>query len=782
MPAAQHTSKGEQGKKDQSGFRVSVRELVEFSYFPQDLLPTTGLEEMWAGTRAHQARQSQQNGEVERPIKRQYCCLGEQLTVYGRMDAFTPGDIPMIEEIKLARPGTVPEAASSAHRAQALCYAAMVAGEEYVPQVRFCVSYVEETGRVLASFEETWEAEALFAELDLMLKPYMTFAISEKSHRERRDISVEALAFPFPRYRKGQRELAAQVYTAIARRKRLIASLPTGTGKSAAVLFPALKALARGKTGKILFLTARTTARQSPLAALEMMRSQGLQARVMTLSAREKLCPGFTRCHPDDCPRAKGHFLRQRGAMEELLSCGKIWTDECIQDTAERHQVCPFELALALIQLADVALMDINYAFDPFAQIKRLFRERKDMTLLVDEAHHLVDRVRESLSGMLDSRMLRDCRAEFGRRIGRKHPYYRALGSAIKTLRALEPDMGDNEGTLQSVPPDLVQAVEALSMAGYQLMADSVSDTQVMGDASQLLRLCASFLYAAGQLDEDYAILLIRHGKERILELCCLLPAREIARVTKGMGGTVFFSATMAPLPATKRLLGGGEEDACFSLPSPFPPDNLAVVRCRINTRYLAREETAGRVAEYIAQMVKLRLGKYIAYFPSYAYLRMIRHHLEEMDLPPLIVQSQEMDEAARQAFLEAFTMDSQPKLGLCVLGGLFSEGIDLPGEQLIGAMIVGVGLPVPSSRLRAIQDCYHRHFGDGFGYAFRIPGIQKVVQAAGRVIRTQEDRGVILLLDERYYQPEYAQLLPEHWNLYNENIAAAGHILAGQS
>lgn len=796
MPASQRSASSEEQKSQEPGFRVSVRDLVEFSYFPEDILPTAGMEDLWAGTRAHQARQKQQQGEVERPLNRRFCCLGESITVYGRMDAFTPGEVPLVEEMKLARPHSVPRAAFPAHRAQALCYAAIIAEEEGASQVRFRVSYVRESGQVLAAFEEQLDREALWEEFQGMLEKYMAFLLAERAHQQRRDASIEALDFPFPQYRQGQREMAAQVYTAIARKRRLFASLPTGTGKSAAVLFPALKALARGKTAKIVYLTARTTARQSPLAALERMVDQGLRARVMTLSAKEKLCPGFARCHPDDCPRAKGHYLRQEVAIREIEEGGGIWTDQRILEVAQNHEVCPFELALALTERADVALMDLNYAFDPFAQLKRLFQKRRDMTLLVDEAHHLVDRVRENLSGSLDSRMLRDCRREFGKRIGRKHPYYGALGKLLAALRDLSleeagsggRDGGDQaeaapldrqeleprekEGTLAALPTEVQEAAQALCLCAYELLASPLPDSRVMEDVSDTLRLCATFLSAAQRLDEDYAILLTHHGKERAVELYCLLPAKEIAKVTKRLRGTVFFSATMAPLSATKNLLGGEEEDACFALPSPFPAENLAVVRRRVNTRYLAREESAQQVARSIAQVVGLRPGKYIAYFPSYAYLRLIARHLEQMELPSLLVQSQEMDEAARQAFLEAFTVDERPKLGLCVLGSLFSEGIDLPGEQLIGAIIVGVGLPVPSLRLRTVQACYSQHFGDGFAYACRIPGMQKVVQAAGRVIRSQEDRGLILLLDERYYQREYAQLLPEHWRIQNESIA----------
>jgi Rad3-related DNA helicase len=330
------------------------------------------------------------------------------------------------------------------------------------------------------------------------------------------------------------------------------------------------------------------------------------------------------------------------------------------------------------------------------------------------------------------------------------------------------------ECQLGSLPQAVYAGVEALFGEAVALTGNPLPDAQVMEDASVVFSLCAAFLYAADRLDEDYAVLATARGKERRVELYCLLPAKEIARVTQRLSGSVFFAATLSPLAATKRLLGGEEEDACFSLPSPFPPENLAVIRRPLSTRYRAREGSAEAVARAIAEAAGSRRGKYIAYFPSYAYLRMVQAWLETMETPPLWVQDKDMSEAARQAFLDGFALDGEPKLGLCVLGSLFSEGIDLPGEQLIGVMIVGVGLPVPTLRLRAVQACYARHFGDGFAYACRIPGMQKVLQAAGRVIRSETDRGLVLLLDERYFEPDYARLLPGEWRLSGGSPADA--------
>ena len=296
-----------------------------------------------------------------------------------------------------------------------------------------------------------------------------------------------------------------------------------------------------------------------------------------------------------------------------------------------------------------------------------------------------------------------------------------------------------------------------------------------------LLRMLLPFLYAAEHQNEEYAVLLEKHGRERTLTLYCLLPGEAIAKATKPMRGTVFFSATLSPLGAMKQLLGGEDEDACFTLPSPFPREHLQVVRRRISTRYADREQSAAQVAQAITQAAGAKAGKYIAFFPSYAYLELVLGHLQPENLPPLWVQKRDMTEEQKDGFFVAFTEEDGPRLGLCVLGGLFSEGIDLPREQLIGVIVVGVGLPTPSARLRAVQRCYQQHFGDGFGYACRIPAMQKVLQAGGRVIRSENDRGILLLLDSRYYESAYAALLPEEWRPFGEDVPQAAKALWGE-
>jgi len=758
-------------------FRVSVRELVAFVFPPEDILPGAAAADMQAGAVAHRLRQQKQEGQTERSIRHEFVLGDERIELFGRMDAYTPGDPPLIEEMKLS--SWKGEGVAAEHRAQAWLYGAMVALEEELPEVRLAVTYLSPSGEVLRRYEEQPSREEMVNQAEEWLSAFLAFLVREREHCLRRDESIRKAGFPFAEYRKGQRELAVQVYTAIRQKRRLFSSLPTGTGKSAAVLFPALKAMGEEETEKILYLTCRNTARQSPLQALELMMEQGMQARVSVLTAKEKLCPGDCRCHPDLCERAKGHYIRQGAAIEELLEMpGCLWTDEVICAVSDKHRLCPFELALALTELADVVLMDLNYVFDPFAQVKRLYQRKRGCTLLVDEAHHVQDRVRESLSGSISSGELRKSRTLIGKSIGRKHPCYKALTALMETLCHLElpPDMENNEGRLEGVPEEIAAGAQRLMEEVSELLGEPKGAP--VSELLSLMRTLLPFLYAAEHFDEDYAALAQLHGKERILDLYRLLPAGYIASTTKDMRGAVFFSATLSPLPAMKSLLGGGEEDACFALPSPFPAENLQVVRQHVDTRYRERQNTAGKVAEIITNTALQREGKYIAFFPSYAYLEMVRQLLDETRLPPMWIQQREQTEEERNGFFQAFCEYPGPRLGLCVMGGLYSEGIDLPGERLIGAIIVGVGLPSPSVKLRAIQQCYEERFGDGFAMACRIPAMQKVLQAGGRIIRSEKDKGILVLVDERYYEPAYVSLLPEHWQDFCRDVEGAAKIL----
>ena len=729
--------------------RLSVRALVAFSYFPPDIMPLSPalLEQ---GRTAHLARQTQSGASREVPLSWQGEAQGLDFLVTGRMDLYDgSSQPPLIEEIKLGS-DEPPLAPLPEHRFQAMCYGYMLGKREGIPLFRIRVSYVSLRGHVLASFEEACSFEKLEEAFFGLLMPLAAWRRKLARNALRRDGSLRTLPFPYEAFRPGQREMAAQVYTAIARRRRLFATMPTGTGKSSAVLYPALKAMGQGLSEQIVCLTARGTARRAMEEETRRMRALGLKCKALSLYAKEKLCPlAEMRCDAAWCPRARGHFLRQQAGLQSAMRAA-VWDEKTVLKLAQRHQLCPFEFSLALSEIADVLICDYNYFFDPRLRIKRLFEQPSRATVLLDEAHNLPDRAREMLSGSLSGAQLASLRREAGRVLTRKSRLYRRLGRVLEAMRLMEP------GT-DKLSPGLEQALEALLEAlgqspGFPVGGALIRD--LLGFLDALRRRTAA--------PEDYQLFCLAQGKERALQLICLNITPHLARSGSKLKGFVLYSATLDPLQAMRDLLGGSQEDACFALPSPFPAEHLLVLQLPVDTRFAARESSLSAVAQAIRYMAEGREGKYIAFFPSYAYMQRVAQGLADL---PLHIQQGGMGEQERQDYLARFTADSRPLLALAVLGGVFSEGIDLPGLSLIGVCVVGVGLPQVSDEREAIRRRAARQGFNGFDIAYRYPGMHKVLQAAGRLIRSEEDRGVLLLCDERFGQRDYRRLLPDHYH-----------------
>ena len=743
--------------------RVSVRTLVEFTLHGEDIRMGSP-RAMQDGTLAHRARQSMlgEGWQAEVPLEMTVPFPEEdaELLLSGRMDAFLDGDTPQVEEIKLWQARQEPEAPAPAHMAQAMCYAMMLFEARACAQVEARVTYVSRTGRVRGSFSRTLDAETCREEFRALLLPYLRRLRLMRSHARARDASLRALRFPYESYRAGQREMAVQVYTAIRLRRRLFASMPTGTGKSSAALFPALKAMGAGLTGRVYYLTARTTQRQGAHEALARMRAQPLHLWTLTLDAKDKQCPARTLCHPDYCPRAKGHFLRDAEALDEMLLVDD-WTPERIRETADRHQLCPFEFSLSLAELADLTICDYNYALDPAVHIQRIFDHTSDVTLLIDEAHNLLSRVRDMLTGAVEGARIRRLRTVVGRTAGRRHPLYQAMTQTLRALSDLPLPEGEQEGVLEELPQSLQIAAQSLADA----FADSVMEhfpwDEVGESLNDTLGALLRFVRSLRRERGEYAFLW-QGARNPTVTALALDVASHFASCTEQLRGVVCFSATMHPLEGMKRLLGGSEEDACFEAPSPFDPTRLLVAQLDTNTRYAMRASSAESIADAITQVAQAHPGRYIAFFPSFAFLRQVS---ERLALPHQ-AQHAGMSDEERSAFLAPYVPHGEPAMSLCVLGGVFAEGIDLPGDALDGVLIVGVGLPQVNLFQETLRSWYDRTLGNGFFYAYQLPGMQKVAQAVGRVIRTETDCGVAVLLDDRYRQRSYRALCPASWQL----------------
>ena len=733
-------------------YSASVRAVVEYALMGGDLTAAGSIRKMREGTAGHLARQGAlENAKTEYPLRLEIETERCELLLSGRIDAlYERGGAPVIEEIKLFS-GEEREAPLPAHRAQAIAYAYML----NVPAAVVRVAYVRVDGEEIAAFEEEMTRGAICRAFFELLLPYIEKIEREAAWRTARDESLAALQFPYGLWRGEQRKMAAQVYWAIKSRKRLFAQAPTGTGKTAAALFPALKALGEGLTEQVYYLTARTTGRETARDMLALLHEKGARLRALTLTAKEKCCPFAGaeewRCEMSECPRAKGFFDRLPQALETMRE-GEEWSFERIQSVAEAYCLCPFELSLSLCEEADAVVCDYNYAFDPGVRIKRIFQGTARVTLLTDEAHNLPDRARDMLSADLDGGELREGRRLAGKTCGRKSELYLALTRLIACVETVR------EAVCEVPPEELQPLVErALDAALESGAAGTAKVSRTLLAASMTLR----------RYDKSFRVFWAACGKTAALSLRCLDAAEHLAACTKRLCGSAFFSATMTPLAVYRRMLGGAEEDALLSLPSPFPRENLLVLRSPLSTRYRDRARTAQAVADAILALAQARPGCCLACFPSYAYLQQAAELISARKRAEteLLIQREGMSEAERGEFLRAFApRESGSLLALAVLGGAFGESVNLPGERLVGVAVVGVGMPQVCPEREALKAQGDETGGDGFETAYRVPGMSRVTQAVGRLIRAADDRGVALLIDDRFSQEAYQKMMPPWW------------------
>ncbi len=753
-------------------YSVNARTLAEFSCLTGDLSGASeAAARMREGTQGHQLIQSESEpgAQNEAPVSLDAECEGLRFRVRGRIDRLAEGGTPRIDEIKTTRldPGALTPDAFPVHWAQAEVYAHIVCCTRGAARAQVRLIYVNaRAGR--AVFSREYSAAALKARFEELLTPYARHVRAREEHLSLARRSMREMNFPFEGFRAGQREMARNVYVALRDGKNLLCQAPTGTGKTAAALFGALRAVGEGYAQRVFYLTARQSTRSVAEEALARMREKGLVARTITLTAKEKICPcPGCACDGASCPRARGYFDRLRGALDEAERMS-AFRREAVEDLAGRHALCPFELSLEMSQLCDVVVCDYNYAFDPRVRLKRFFQEKSAAALLADEAHNLPDRAREMFSGAARERDFVRLRRETGRALGRKHALYRALGEAVKSFRALRETI-EGGACLDEPPQAFLEAMESFAAEAQARLGQGLP---MEGELAERLFDALALLRAREAYGADFRTLLVTEGKSLLVRLWCFNPARLLDEVTSRVRAGVFFSATLSPMEHYFDLLGLSRDkgDAALSLPSPFPRENLLALCLNIDTRYRARAATVRDVAGAILDMCRARNGNYMACFPSYAYLELVRPLLERDGRVRLLAQSADMDEAARARFLAAFDEPAgkDSLLALTVMGGLFTEGVDLPGDKLIGAAIVSTGVPqicFERDQLRALADCAGSA-GAGYRLAYTYPGVARVLQAAGRVIRTPTDRGVLLLIDSRFSGREMRALLPDYWQI----------------
>lgn len=757
--------------------RISVRNLVEFILREGDIDNRTGggqdPENMQMGSRIHRKIQRQMGSDyqAEVPLKTEIVCDGFTLKIEGRADGLIhTKEQVMVDEIKgvLRELDRVQEPAGI-HLAQAKCYASMVAEQEGVDEIGVQMTYCQMETEEVKRFQYSYQSNELKVWFDEVIRQYKKWAKFQIEWRKARNASIKGIEFPFP-YRKGQRELAVSVYRTILRQKKLFIQAPTGVGKTISTVFPAVKAVGEELGEKIFYLTAKTITRTVAEQAFETLREQNLKFKAITLTAKEKICfCEETSCNPDDCPYAKGHFDRVNDAVYELLMREDVMSREVLEAQARKHKVCPFEMALDVSTWVDGVICDYNYVFDPDARLRRFFAEggAGGYLFLIDEAHNLVERGRQMYSAEL-------CKEDFlaVKKLvkGEAPRFAKRLEACNKILLAMKKEC-ENYKVLDNISHFGIQLMNVLSETDRYL--EECVDKEVRETVLDFYFQVRSFLNIYDGLDENYVIYTEYQENGRfVLKLFCVNPAENLQKCLDKGNSAVFFSATLLPIQYYKRLLSTEKDNYAVYIDSSFDTKKRLLMNgVDVSTRYTMRSrEMYQRYATYIFRVVKAKMGNYLIFFPSYQFMedvyqeftQLLASDEEEMEL---VIQQKHMDEEERENFLRAFEMGREKSLiGFGVLGGIFSEGIDLTNEKLIGTLIIGTGLPQVCNEREILKSYFDQKGLYGFDYAYRYPGMNKVLQAAGRVIRTEDDRGVILLLDERFQREKGKEIFPKEW------------------
>lgn len=755
--------------------QIAVRALVEHALRAGDLnLTFTGASRTVQAIRAHQKVQRSRPAhyEPEVSISREVDTDTFILVVSGRIDGVytaAAGNSVIIDEIKTTT-GELERVADSnnlVHWGQLKTYAYLYAAAHDISRIEVQLTYYQlDTGKTL-EIRRSFDRETLTTFFEDLVGRYLAWATVWVDWCHTRDESIEKLSFPFRNFRAGQRDMAVQVYKTIQHQQQLLVQAPTGIGKTMAALFPAVKARGRKWVEKIFYLTARTTARSVAEKAMGLLLDHGLKMKTLTLTAKDKICfnPEAI-CTGDECPYARGHFDRINAAVADLFVNRDDMTRRRVEATAHTHRVCPFELSLELTHCADVIIGDYNYAFDPRVYLRHFFSaETGSYTFLVDEAHNLVDRSRGMFSAEIHKQPVLDLR-----RVIKVVPQiFKTLGRINTHLLTIRKtcDAAGEPVVAKEAPLELAAELKAFHTQAERWLAKN----KPAEFREQLLAFyfeVGAFLRILEAYDDSTVTCMEKIGKDVRVKLFCIDPTTRMREALTRCRSAVFFSATLTPQHYFRKLFGCRDSAYGLTLPSPFPPDRLCLMLAnRISTRYRRREMSLASLVRLITALVRCTTGNTLLFFPSYQYMTMASQAFAEA-CPDIntIIQQPGMSEAERDAFLEEFSHENRHSLvGFAVMGGIFGEGIDLTGDRLTGAVIVGVGLPGISTENELIRDYFNRADGTGFEYAYLYPGINRVLQAAGRVIRSESDRGVVLLMDDRYTTAPYAALLPAHWH-----------------
>ncbi|MEH7075703.1 ATP-dependent DNA helicase [Neobacillus drentensis] len=746
---------------------ISVRSLVEHVYRSGSIDSRFRSQAtMHDGTRIHQMIQKtyQETDRKEVYLRAEIKAEDLSFIIDGRCDGLLfREDEVVIDEIKSYSRSSehIQQGGYPVHWAQANLYAYMYAKDNNLHKITVQLTYVQVETLEKTFFRRRYSITELDSFLGKVIKDYSPYANLLHELRKKRNESCKEVAFPFETYREGQRKLAGAVYKSIYDKKNLFVKAPTGIGKTISTLFPSVKAIGEGHLDKVFYLTAKTITRTTVEDAFKKMHACGLCMSSVTITAKDKVCfKEKTTCQMEYCEFANGYYDRINDAILDILTNESGITRDVIEIYAKKHTVCPFEYSLDLAYAADCVICDYNYVFDPRVSLKRLFEDQKKSTaLLVDEAHNLVDRGREMFSSSINKNTFLELKKEFKGINQAIFDAAKKLNAWFLLLKKEHPEQ--QEFILSRIDTDLVDSLSEFVEITEQFLATETSQTLL-----ESYFLVNHFLKVMEFLDEHYVIYVEKVKNDILVKLFCMNPSKLLQQMGKGYRSKIFFSATLSPLTYYQDILGGGEDDYAVSIPSPFSRDQIDVYIHPLSTRYRDRDRTKQSIVKVIQALIKERPGNYFIFFPSHQYLLAVYEQFKQLDDDTnTIVQAVRMTESEREAFLEAFQPDqTQTLLGFAVLGGIFSEGVDLIGDRLNGVVVVGIGLPQLCFERNLIKDHFNQKNKNGYDYAYVYPGMNKVFQAGGRLIRSEEDQGTIVLIDDRFLQGKYQKLLPLEW------------------
>lgn len=773
----------QQSVQETKPIRVGVREICDFLCRAGSLDARSNQKRMIEGTRLHKIIQSRAGAGYVKEVflKRTFTVDGTSFEVSGRADGIIDEiDKFTVDEIKTT---TIPlgflnENEFPSHRAQVKIYACIFALDKNLDSVRTRITYANlDTEEQRFFYMEHTQNELVLFVNELLIE-YRKWYLLRQNFVQELQTSARNLIFPYRELRDGQDEMIRATYRAIREHERLFVEAPTGIGKTMSAIYPSFLALGKGYGKRIFYFTSKTTLKNAAKNAVELLRKNGLRTRMLILTAKEKCClkkEVVKSCDSLVCEYSDEYFSRINSVLLIMLNNFETFDEEIIMSYAREYKVCPYELSLELALWSDFIICDYNYLFDHRVALRRFFDEKckpDENIFLIDEAHNLADRAREMYSSELSFKHF----FNLLKHIYEEDPLYMPLKSLCKAFLTLKRRAETNFDT-----PNF-----DLSKAQYERFAVSVEyfisaandwikvnyDAPFANEVIERRFEAMDYMYKAAMFNESFVNYVETDGESVKVKILCIDPSKLLSeRLSKGRGA-LFFSATLTPIEYFSNILGGEDKTVTLKLESPFPRENLFIgVMEKVSTRFCDRSDTIFNTAQILDTVVNSKFGNYIAFFPSYKLMRETLKVFREINRnTKCLVQSPNMLESDKEAFLKSFELreDNQSMLAFAVLGGIFSEGIDLAGDKLIGTVIVGVGLSQLNNESNIISAYYDENGESGFDFAYTYPGMNKVLQAAGRVIRTETDRGIVILIDDRFATPKYINLFPSHWRETN--------------